>query len=89
MPELRGGGRGELIWAMPESKHSFFKEVIPYGEMCTFLMKWNIYFSKSVTNNFLCKAGLHAKERKVKDEGDKQLGGARRELMHDLQEFQM
>ena len=30
MPELRGGG-GELIWAMPESKRSFFREVIPYS----------------------------------------------------------
>ena len=24
------GGGGELIWAMPESKHSFFREVFPY-----------------------------------------------------------
>ena len=31
MLELRGGG--ELIWAMPESKHSFFVEVIPRPEL--------------------------------------------------------
>ena len=28
LPE-RGGGGGEVIWAMPERKHSFFQEVFP------------------------------------------------------------
>ena len=28
LPE-RGGGGGEVIWAMPERKHSFLKEVFP------------------------------------------------------------
>ena len=28
LPE-RGGGGGEVIWAMPERKHSFFHEVFP------------------------------------------------------------
>ena len=26
-------GGGELIWVMPESKHSFFREVIPYSHI--------------------------------------------------------
>ena len=30
LPERRGGG-GEVIWAMPERKHSFLKEVFPKG----------------------------------------------------------
>ena len=60
-----------------------------YGRIFTFLVKWNIYFSKSVTNNFIFKAALHVKEIKVKGEGDEQLEGARLELMRDLQEFQM
>ena len=29
LPELGGGGGGEVIWAMPERKHSFLKEVFP------------------------------------------------------------
>ena len=28
LPEMGEGG-GEVIWAMPERKHSFFKEVFP------------------------------------------------------------
>ena len=31
LPERRGGG-GEVIWAMPERKHSFLHEVFPYTE---------------------------------------------------------
>ena len=32
LPERRGGGGrgGEVIWAMPERKHSFLNEVFPY-----------------------------------------------------------
>ena len=30
LPERRGGG-GEVIWAMPERKHSFLNEVFPYS----------------------------------------------------------
>ena len=26
----KGGGGGEVIWAMPERKHSFSNEVFPY-----------------------------------------------------------
>ena len=29
LPERRGGGGREVIWAMPERKHSFFQEVFP------------------------------------------------------------
>ena len=29
LPERRGGGGGEGIWAMPERKHFFFHEVFP------------------------------------------------------------
>ena len=35
LPERRGGGEGEVIWAMPERKHFFFHEVFPYvSELC-------------------------------------------------------
>ena len=27
----KGRGGGEVIWAMPERKHSFLHEVFPYG----------------------------------------------------------
>ena len=30
LPERRGGGGVEVIWAMPEIKHSFLNEVFPY-----------------------------------------------------------
>ena len=30
LPERGGGGGGEVIWAMPERKHSFLKEVFPF-----------------------------------------------------------
>ena len=30
LPERRGRGGGEVIWAMPERKHSFLNEVFPY-----------------------------------------------------------
>ena len=32
LPE-RGGGGEEVIWAMPERKHSFLKEVFPNSEI--------------------------------------------------------
>ena len=34
LPERRGGGwGGEVIWAMPERKHLFLKEVFPYADI--------------------------------------------------------
>ena len=32
LPERGGGGGGEVIWAMPERKHSFLNEVFPNNE---------------------------------------------------------
>ena len=31
-PNWGEGGGGEVIWAMPERKHSFFQEVFPYSQ---------------------------------------------------------
>ena len=38
LPERRGGGGGEVIWAMPERKHSFLHEVFPKLALCNCLL---------------------------------------------------
>ena len=49
LPERRGGGGGEVIWAMPERKHSFLNEVFPKVSNLCSGNTFQIHFASSPT----------------------------------------
>ena len=48
LPEMGGGG---VIWAMPERKHSFFKEVFPNSDRSSFYVMMLILLAVSKIHN--------------------------------------
>ena len=66
LPERRGGGGGEGIWAMPERKHLFLKEVFPkHNPLNTatasavgIAARVRVVFEKHLKNPGYCKTPL-------------------------------